>query len=297
MIKIVPLTNSKCGSGGQTYTAGDGIVISNGGISLASDALASVPQSLPSGGKIVQQGSAGGYISLGSAGSVTIGTDGGYRFSCGAGTASVKTQNNTGLFAADNSVAIRTNGVSRFIASGANIYIYGSTTAGAIRVYGSGSAGYVQVKSNNGNFGNIITESSYATSSAPGIVQPDNSTCFVQEGGILVAPGTIPAMTWHVADGGSTVSAPETSNAALTKVYINGMLVQPDEDYSLESGVITLSAPVSSGGKVVTEVYSGASVPVLDGGRSVNLTRSAAPENEEEPGEQPEEDPAEQEER
>lgn len=277
--------------GGQTYSAGPGIEISGGGISLASDALEKVPQVLVSGGKIVQQGSDGGYISLTSAGSVTIGTNGGYRFSGGAGTVAVKTQNSTGLFAADNTLTLKTSGATRLNCSGRATYIYGTTTAGGLLVSAYGNSGSVKVKSNNGSYEDIITESSYATSSTPGIVQPDNSTCEVAGGGILsVKP---PALTWHIADGGSMVSAPETSSAALTKVYINGLLAQPDEDYSLAGGMITLSASIASGGKVVTEVYPAAAP---EPGRSLrNAAGGGSAADPEDQEEDPAEDAADQE--
>lgn len=283
--------------GGQTYTAGAGIVISNGGISLAPDALEKVPQVLISGGRIAQQGSDGGYYNLTSTGGATIGTSGSYRFSANVSNFALKTNTSTGIYGEDNTVKILANGTTRVNMSGNATFIYGQTTAGAIMVSAYGSSGSVKVKKNNGPYEEIVTESSYAASNTPGIVRPDNSTCYVQEGGILVAPGAVPTLTWHTADGGGTVSAPETSGAALTKVYINGLLAQPGEDYSITSEVITLSGNVSSGGKITTEVYSSGGASVQDGGRSVNLTRSAAPENEEELGEQSEEDPAEQEER
>ncbi|MBO4556016.1 MAG: hypothetical protein J5706_04585 [Elusimicrobiales bacterium] len=292
MLTLNKTINGGTGGGGQSYSAGPGIDITSGGISLASDALQQVPQILPSGGRIARQGSDGGYFNLTSNGGATIGTSGLYRFSANVSNFALKTNTSTGIYGEGNNVQILANGATRVNTSGNATFVYGQTTAGAIMVSAYGSSGSVKVKKNNGSYEEIITESSYATSDTAGIVQPDNSTCEVVNGGILsVKP---PTLTWHTADGGSTVSAPETSNAALTKVYINGLLAQPGEDYSITSEVITLSGAVSSGGKVVTEVYPSGGASVQDGGRSVNMTRTAAPENEEEPGEQPEEDPAEQ---
>ena len=283
--------------GGQSYTAGDGIVISGGQIAATSTLLQDVRQEISSGYVAKSDSPDGGYFFITGSGA-TIGASDTYRVSAGSNAATVKTNTSTGLYLSGTSVTLLNSGKTHYTAGTSVVALYGSNSGIALRL----NSTEVAIKhSSDDSYNKVVHVGMSATSNEPGIVQPDNSTCFVQAGGILVAPGTVPTMTWHVVDGGSTVSAPETSSAALTKVYINGMLVQPDEDYSLESGVITLSAPVSSGGKVVTEVYSGASVPVLDGGRSVNLTRSAAPGEIEEPEEEPEdelnEEPSGQEER
>lgn len=251
------------GGGGQTYSAGPGIEISGGGISLASDALAQVPQTLPSGGYVAKGvDNSGGYFYVGST-SATMGASGSYRIMAGGIAATVKTNTSTGLFLSGTSAMIKTDGAMRISCGGANTYIYGNTAAGGIRIYASGTSGTVKVRSNSGDYADIITESSYATSDTPGIVQPDNSTCTVISGGILsmVPPTTM----WTSGNAGSEVTYSSLDGGTVQRVYKNGLLMQSGVDYDIQSGgVVSYATPVGSGDKVAFEYYP---APVQEPGR------------------------------
>lgn len=152
MLKLNNIINANGSSGGgQSYTAGDGIVISDGAIKVASTALQDVPQIISSG-----------YIA--------------------------RTSNGTGVFLSGAIVRIFNSGKAHYSATVNVATLYGASTDVALQC---GSNFVTIKNLDDSGYNRIVHVGMSANSDTPGIVQPDNSTCTVASGGILsVTPPT-----------------------------------------------------------------------------------------------------------
>lgn len=73
----------------------------------------------------------------------------------------------------------------------------------------------------------------------------------VQAGG----SGSVPTLTWYtVSTAGNTLTIADTSSAQLVKVYKNGLLLQPTEDYTISGTTLTTVGALVVGDKITTEV-------------------------------------------
>lgn len=65
-----------------------------------------------------------------------------------------------------------------------------------------------------------------------------------------------PTLTWYtVSTAGNTLTIADTSSAQLVKVYKNGLLLQPTEDYSISGTTLTTVTAMVVGDKITTEVF------------------------------------------
>ena len=67
--------------------------------------------------------------------------------------------------------------------------------------------------------------------------------------------GGAPTLKWYKNNTGSTVTIDDTSSASLVKVYKNGVLLEPEEDYSISGTTLTLTTELISTDKITTEVF------------------------------------------
>lgn len=68
---------------------------------------------------------------------------------------------------------------------------------------------------------------------------------------------SVPTLTWHTGETGTTLTAAEISGKTLVKVYKNGMLLQSGSgnDYTISGTVITFASALVATDKITTEVY------------------------------------------
>jgi len=68
---------------------------------------------------------------------------------------------------------------------------------------------------------------------------------------------SVPTLTWHTGETGTTLTAAEISGKTLIKVYKNGMLLQSgsDNDYTISGTVITFETSLVATDKITTEAY------------------------------------------
>lgn len=86
---------------------------------------------------------------------------------------------------------------------------------------------------------------------APTII---DRTKFLKGDGTWGTPITIPVLTWYKNNIGTTVTVADTSSANLVKVYKNGLLLEPTEDYTISGTTLTLIVPLVSSDKICVEV-------------------------------------------
>ena len=67
--------------------------------------------------------------------------------------------------------------------------------------------------------------------------------------------GGAPTLKWYKNNTGSTVTIDDTSSASLVKVYKNGVLLEPEEDYSIDGTTLTLTTALIATDKITTEVF------------------------------------------
>jgi len=68
--------------------------------------------------------------------------------------------------------------------------------------------------------------------------------------------GSAPTLTWYsVSTAGNTLTIADTSSAQLVKIYKNGLLLQPTEDYTISGTTLTTVAALVVGDKITTEVF------------------------------------------
>ena len=68
--------------------------------------------------------------------------------------------------------------------------------------------------------------------------------------------GGVPTLTWYtISTAGNTLTIADTSSAQLVKVYKNGLLLQPTEDYTISGTTLTTVSAMVVGDKITTEVF------------------------------------------
>lgn len=272
MLTLNKIINGGSG-GGQTYSAGEGIVISDGGISVASNALESVPQIISSGA-VARGGSdgSGGYFYVTGSGA-TMGVSGGFRISCGD-TVNIRNADNAIVNLSGQAVRLYANSRLSISCAATATQIQAGGASNTYMLVSSGN--YVYIKhSTDTNRQIAVNMGMSATSDTPGIVQPDNSTCTVASGGILSM--TPPTTLWTSGNAGSEVVYSSLDGGTVQRAYRNGLLMQSGTEYDvLSGGVVSYSDPLSEGDKIAFEYYPAAPTRniVPDGGKAL---RSAEP--------------------
>lgn len=71
-----------------------------------------------------------------------------------------------------------------------------------------------------------------------------------------VQAGGAPTLTWYTGNTGTTVTIADTSSATLVKIYKNGILLEPTEDYSISGTTLTLVTALVSTDKITTEIFA-----------------------------------------
>lgn len=64
-----------------------------------------------------------------------------------------------------------------------------------------------------------------------------------------------PTLTWYTGNTSTTVTIADTSSANLVKIYKNGILLQPTEDYSISGTTLTLVTALVATDKITTEIF------------------------------------------
>ena len=68
--------------------------------------------------------------------------------------------------------------------------------------------------------------------------------------------GGVPTLTWYtISTAGNTLTIADTSSAQLVKIYKNGLLLQPTEDYTISGTTLTTVSAMVVGDKITTEVF------------------------------------------
>lgn len=67
--------------------------------------------------------------------------------------------------------------------------------------------------------------------------------------------GGAPILKWYKNNTGSTITIDDTSSSSLVKVYKNGVLLEPIEDYTISGTTLTLTTELISTDKITTEVF------------------------------------------
>ena len=65
-----------------------------------------------------------------------------------------------------------------------------------------------------------------------------------------VQAGGVSTITWYTGNTGATITISDTSTASLVRIYKNGLLLQPTEDYSISGTTLTLSTALVSTDKI-----------------------------------------------
>lgn len=98
-----------------------------------------------------------------------------------------------------------------------------------------------------------------ATTTTTGTVKFDGTTIKLNSNGQLYTEGSggsIPTLTWYnVETEGNTLTIADTTSSPLVKVYKNGLLLQPTEDYTISGTTLTLTTSLQLTDKITTEVF------------------------------------------
>lgn len=78
-----------------------------------------------------------------------------------------------------------------------------------------------------------------------------------------------PTLTWYTGQTGTTLTILDTSAAVCVKVYKNGVLLQPTQDYSISGTTLTLTTALVATDKIIIEDST-----MLDGSSLSNVVRS-----------------------
>lgn len=78
-----------------------------------------------------------------------------------------------------------------------------------------------------------------------------------------------PTLTWYTGQTGTTLTILDTSAAVCVKVYKNGVLLQPTQDYSIAGTTLTLTTALVATDKIIIEDST-----MLDGSSLSNVVRS-----------------------
>lgn len=88
--------------------------------------------------------------------------------------------------------------------------------------------------------------------------QTGQSGKFLTTNGTTASWATVssyPTLTWYTGNTGLTVTISDTTSAHLVKIYKNGLLLQPTEDYSISGTTLTLVTALVATDKITLEVY------------------------------------------
>lgn len=72
----------------------------------------------------------------------------------------------------------------------------------------------------------------------------------------------VPSITWYLDNTGTTVTVLDTSEYNYVEVYKNGVLLQENQDYTLEGTTLTLVTALESTDKIAIKVNSLTSIDV-----------------------------------
>lgn len=67
--------------------------------------------------------------------------------------------------------------------------------------------------------------------------------------------GGAPTLTWYKDNTGTEITISDTSSASLVKIYKNGILLEPTEDYTLSGTALTLVTALTTSDKITVEVF------------------------------------------
>lgn len=67
--------------------------------------------------------------------------------------------------------------------------------------------------------------------------------------------GSVPVITFYKVNSGNEITIADTSSSSLVKVYKNGVLLEPEEDYSIDGTTLTLTTELILTDKITTEVF------------------------------------------
>lgn len=67
--------------------------------------------------------------------------------------------------------------------------------------------------------------------------------------------GSIPTLIWYTGNTGTSITIVDTSGTNLIKIYKNGILLEPTEDYSISGTTLTLVTALVSADKITMEVF------------------------------------------
>lgn len=70
-----------------------------------------------------------------------------------------------------------------------------------------------------------------------------------------VQAGGAPTLTWYTGNTGTTVTIADASSANLVKIYKNGLLLQPTEDYTISGTTLTMVTALVATDKITVEVF------------------------------------------
>lgn len=70
-----------------------------------------------------------------------------------------------------------------------------------------------------------------------------------------IGGGGAPTLKWYKNNTGSSITIDDTSSASLVKVYKNGILLEPTEDYTISGTTLTLTTELISTDKITTEIF------------------------------------------
>lgn len=103
------------------------------------------------------------------------------------------------------------------------------------------------------NGGTMVVADYTGASQGDVLTLDSNGNAVWQAGG---SGGGVPTLTWYtISTAGTTLTIADTSSAQLVKVYKNGLLLQPTEDYTISGTTLTTVSAMVVGDKITTEVF------------------------------------------
>lgn len=100
---------------------------------------------------------------------------------------------------------------------------------------------------------NKLTEAQYDAAVQGGIIGANELSIITD---IDTTVQSVPTLTWYtVSTAGTTLTIADTSSAQLVKVYKNGLLLQPTEDYTISGTTLTTIGTLVVSDKITIEVF------------------------------------------
>ena len=152
----------------------------------------------------------------------------------------------------------------------------GATAAGAIQLGGNNNLSSNIINNETGTF-KVCLSTSIANTFNYKLLDIDGTipearladTTNAQQGDVLTldsngnavwqagsSGGSVPTLTWYtVSTAGNTLTIADTSSAQLVKIYKNGLLLQPTDDYTISGTTLTTVSAMVVGDKITTEVF------------------------------------------